>query len=38
MKFTKNMYDIANIFNYYFASIAETSKKKKHKIHDHLLN
>ena len=27
-----NPYDIANTFNNYFASIAETMKKKKHKI------
>ena len=38
MKLKKNIYDIANAFNYSFASIAETLKKKKHKIHDHLLN
>ena len=27
-----NPYDIANTFNNYFASTAETTKKKKHKI------
>ena len=27
-----NSYDIANTFNNYFASIAETTKKRKHKI------
>ena len=30
---TTNPYDIANTFNNYFASIAETTKKKKKKIH-----
>ena len=33
-----NPYDIANTFNNYFASIAETTKKKKKYSHKHFSN